>query len=222
MAKIINFKGKPDPKVKIYIETADHIFQLCLKKAKPDKYGSIYNGLANDILEKLQGSNYIFEDDIDGKYLTNTNSRIEAAKKANELFIGFGHTYILRLALFAGIEDYVAFDEKNGPTTGIPALFTARPFKFFELIRVPLFGLLFENDNAWEYKNDGDLITSGNVNEISKYIMPGDRNPLWIEVKYDGPNGGQTAYFSEDSLLIHPVSESGRLFRFFSKKISLS
>jgi hypothetical protein len=217
MTKITNFKGKPDPPVKIFVETASEIFRLCMAKATPDKYGSIYNGLAEDIIKEFE-NRYVFEDAIDGKYLTNTNSRLNAAKRHNETYIGFAHTYILRLAKFAGIDDYVSFDKKNAPVISTPVLFTQQPFKLFDLIRVPTLGLLLETDTGFEYKGSNNIEISGNVNDVNLFTMPGDRSQLWIEVIYSNPDGKQKAYFSEDNQLIQPVSESGRLFRFFAKK----
>jgi len=218
MATPLNIRHTPDPKVKIYVETADEIFRLCVAKSKPDKSGSVYQGLANDMQDELDNK-YVFNGTIDAKYLTNISSRIEVGKRNSEIYIGFLKSYIVRLALFAGIDDYEAFDEKFAPGALIRVLFRRSPFKFFDLVRVPDAGFLAERPASWEYTGDADEKIAGNVKEVSPFIMPGDREALWIQIKYDSPNGEDAVYFAADNQIIRPVDRSGHLFRFFTKKL---
>jgi hypothetical protein len=212
-----DYRGKPDPKVKIYVETAKEIFEMCCSKAKPDRNGSIYGGVADAITEEFEGVDF-FDADIDQKYMSNTNSRIENKIKKNELEIGFSHTYLLRLSRFVGIMDYIQFDKKNKPDFTMLVLFSERPFNFFDLIRVPEVGWLSASKNGWEFKGDAHTKISGKVDDLKKFTMPGDVNPLWIEVTSNEKNGERKTYFADYTSILQPISESSLLFRFFRKK----
>lgn len=206
-----------DPKVKIYVETAKEIFEMCRAKSKPDKNGSIYGGISEAITMELDGIEEFALPVIENRYLSNTSSRIETALKNNDEFIGFSHSYILKLAKFVGISNYVEFNDRNTPGFKMPVLFRKRPYSFFNLIRTPQRGEVSLNKNGWEFNGDAHMKIAGDVSDVNAFTMPGDVNPLWIEIKYNDGNGEQRAYFAEFVPVLKPVSESNVLFRFFLK-----
>jgi hypothetical protein len=213
-----------DFKVKIYVETAYEIFQQCFvneelvnKQRMPDyemiEDRSKFYRLANAL-------NLTYTDNpIPESFLRRKLKEIEDLKN-NPLpqTVGFDHFYILTLATFSGNADYMLLNKKYTPALSKQVLFTPKPFGLFSLVRVPQSGFLSEKTGSnWVYTDYANNQISRDVKEVNAFTMPGDRSPLWIEVKCSNQ---EKFYFSESvNPPIMPVKASDNLVFFFKSKI---
>jgi hypothetical protein len=215
MAKVFGFKNIVNNEDKtIYVETAYEIFQKCLLKAGIMDNKNLPVRLADAITGEF------IDNPLDASYIKNTYAKIKNRRNENVPYqeITLSHKYILALAEYAGIEDYMAYNQKYSPSFYINVLFASKPFGLLNFIRVAEQGKIKKKGSGWEYRNDSNEYITGSVEEINEFTMPGDRNPLWIQVKYYNQNNLDEVYFAEDLCpSIKPVTTSDQLFKFFKK-----
>jgi len=229
MAIEIDYDNIPDTKVKIYAETANYILTECYNSAASIKNNTKEKGK----FDKINGDPYILQAVLNSliKKQPITARFIQAKHRETAGIIekglryktvGFDHHYILTLAIFAGVNDYVKLDRSYGPLIAMPVLFVYKPFSIFKLIRIPLQGLLSETTDNWRLTADNGAKLSGDVTNINLYTMPGDRQALWLEITYYNNNKQHTLYLAqEDNQQIQPAARSG-LKAFFDRLIPVS
>jgi len=129
---------------------------------------------------------------------------------------------IMVLAEIAGITDYEAVKEKYKRSLLMPVMYTAKPWYFFNVLRVPRNGILKQNQYKWEY-NDEHITLTGNVTAADEFTMPGDRHALWIKVNYEDKGEKHEAYFAEYiNQTIIPAAKTGNVLAFFKKMQKIS
>jgi hypothetical protein len=217
-------ENMPDDKVNIYVETANEIFELCFKKAEllatERKYirvtdKSNKNAKLVGILDQTYKNHPIKE-----SFLRNKAGEIkkELALQIPHNDMGFDRHLLFTLSFFAGIDNFMIFDKKFGPVESRPVLFWPKPFRWYNLIRVPRKGVLNEQDTDWEYIGDDKQTIKGSITSAGPFTMDGDGMPLWIQVKYTTPNGPQTAYFAGiGNPKLETVTSTNGLLRFFKR-----
>ncbi len=217
-------KDMPDDKVNIYVETANEIFELCFKKAelaatdrkyirvkdKSNRYATL-----SGILDQTYKDELVKE-----TFLRNKAREIKNARERKIPYetIGFDRHLLFALSLFAGIDNFKIFDKQFGPVKSQVVLFWPRPFGWFNLIRVPRQGILNELDTEWEYIGDDKQTIKGVITEAKPFTMANDRKPLWVEVKYNTPDGPQTGYFANTgNPRLETVTAENGLLVFFKR-----
>jgi hypothetical protein len=223
----LGLKSIPDPKVTIYVATAQEIFEQSFIKARSlSENGKVVSDKvlrrANQFFTLAGELSKIYADSpVTEEYLRTKVREIKILTENQRPYqtIGFDHHELLTLATFAGFPNYNNLDRKFGPVIKKKVWFSQKPFKFLQLIRVPSSGEITEIDNTWIYEDTGnDKKISGNVVEVQPYTMPGDRSPLWLAVTYHNQGAPVVAYFAEyTNSGIKAVTDSNELLLFFEK-----
>ena len=214
MLKKVDIDKINNKEVTIYVETADSIMKECLFKAGQRGNGNAYNELSEMIDEQFSGNT------PDAKFLRNLNDKIKklidpySPDKEMKIYA----RNILILSTIADVGDYEVLKKKYVQSLIIPVMYTSKPWSFFSIIRVPLNGTLKQTHVNWEYIDCNNLKITGNVIDVNEFIMRGDRQPLWVEVKYNNNGQSGAVYFAEHvNQTIIPTSQSGRLLSLFQK-----
>jgi hypothetical protein len=177
---------------KIYVEIAHQIFQKCFEHHHIMEERGWTNELSECLEAKFPGNH------LTKKALGDLYGRINRLRNENETFLetGVSEKTLNLLSQFAGIDDYKAL---NRSYRGITVFYTPRPFRFFNLLRIPIDGVLFKNKGAWLFNSAGVLlINSSTITSAAPYCMPGDHFSFWLRIAFKNQNGeDQTAYFSQ-------------------------
>ncbi|HEX4372984.1 MAG TPA: hypothetical protein VHZ50_06750 [Puia sp.] len=223
-------KKIPDFKVKIYGETAKEIFRRCFEKAEDlierhNNKASTGTLIVGNIYKKLsQIINLTYYDArINESFLRNKDIEIKNLADGGDPYqlIGFDNPYIFILAHFAGIDNYHHFDKEFAPTTQRPVLFAPEPFGIFTVVRVPMRGIIKKKNFDWEYCGSDNYKITGEIVGVNPYFMPGDRDPLWVEIKYKTGDKLCSAYFADDTQLpLKPILGSDGLITFLNNFIA--
>jgi hypothetical protein len=177
---------------KIYVEIAHEIFQKCFEVHHIAEERGWTNELS-ELLEEASPGNHLTK-----KALSDLYGRINRLRGENETFLemGISEKTLNLLSQFAKIDNYKAL---NRGYRGIMVFYTPKPFRFFNLLRIPIDGVLYKNKGAWVFSSDGIvLINSVTITNAVPYCMPGDHFSFWVKIAFKSQNGDdQTAYFSQ-------------------------
>jgi hypothetical protein len=176
----------------IYVEIAYQIFQKCfeIENIKEER------GWTAELSEALEAA--FPGNHMDKKKLGDLYGRINRFRNENDTFleISISEKTLDLLARFALIDDYKVF---NRSFRGITVLYAPKPFKLFDVLRIPLDGALYKSDGEWIFKSGAEVIVKNKkvVNAVT-YCMPGDHLPFWVKITYKSENNEDTmAYFSQ-------------------------
>jgi hypothetical protein len=205
--------GTDNHEVKIYIDTAQEIFNRCIAVAELEDGNLLTARLADAINARIPN------DCISESYLRNLRTKIRNAYKVNPTGqIGITSRFISVLAAFAGIGDYIMFNNSFNPDA-LRVLFTAESFKRWEIFRVVESGQLKQSEKNWIYTSDDKTtVIEGPVNDINIYTMPGDAHPLWLVINTEFNGVPQKVFFSSVNNNLPAIQTmQTRLYNFFAR-----
>lgn len=215
---MVNLDKVNNKEVNIYVETAYNMMQKCLDKARERGDENVYKELYGIILEGFESERL-----PDDKFLRNLNDKIKKLRDQlhPEREMVIYNRNLVMLATIAGVDNYEVLREKYKRLLLMPVLYSPRPYRFVNFIRVPQNGILKQNRYKWEY-SDGRTALTGQVTAVTEFTMPGDRHALWVKVNYEDNGLLHEAFFAGYAgQTIIPVNRENELLAFFKKLLAL-
>ncbi len=191
MATVLGISTITNYEVRIYVETANEIFERCFLNARISEKKNW-----PQLLEMAIDAQFS-DNPLSAKFLRNKYNTIQQllSRKEPSLEISFFHISLLPLAKFAGIADYMQFNKAYG-SLAMPLIYTDRPFKLFDILRVADQGTISPDGSGWKYTGEDGTIICGQTKSADLYTMPGDRHACWVAVTYSNGETDKIAYFA--------------------------